>query len=179
MGNIESNNSHEQNFSEVQKIQDVLSMNTETFVSQRGGLSIGDRVVEQDSGIHGTIIEIHNRYSFINAIMRGDDGKRYEHHISHYISEAVFNASRPPRALPASPIVSPRAASPAVPRVPSPVSTAASHVFRLRGAPAAPAAPAAPFDAFGYCNALMSAPDMPDMSGDDITRGLCAALMKK
>jgi hypothetical protein len=87
MGNVESNSSTIQTFPEVQRIQEVLNMDTELYHAQRGGLHVGQRVVEADSGIHGRIIEIHDRYSFTNAKMMGDNGKIYEHHISHFQDE--------------------------------------------------------------------------------------------
>jgi hypothetical protein len=49
-----------------------------------GSLKVGDRVVENDSGMSGTIIEIHDRWSHTRAIMRGDDGKTYEHSLWHF-----------------------------------------------------------------------------------------------
>ena len=274
MGNTESNNSHTQNFTEVQKIKDVLNMDTETFVSQKGnGFRKGDRIIHIHNNKKGTIEWLRDdederrrrraNPSWIHYAVKYDDGsfESYEDgnnlklesgemrsptivdgiaefHIGQrvavtgkigflvpmgdykqvygkmgaitkidttapigkvlynvlfddgtaggevweeYITDATTALSESPYAVssavasatasPVAPRASPVAprASPAAPRA----STAASH--KLRISPAAPAA----FDAFGYCNALMSAPDMPDMSGDDITKGLCAALMKK
>jgi len=280
MGNTESNNSQAQNFSEVQKIQDVLNMDTETFVSQKGnGFRVGDRIInihtkqtgiierliddederrrrgENPSRVHyavqydnGTFESYESGYNLKyesgyypkSAYLSGetlspgiliskfniaqrvsvtghigfltpmgedkmvygkmgaitnidttapigkvlynvlfDDGTVGGEVWEEFITAAPASPASPvppktsPRASPVPPKTSPRA-SPAAP-VPKAAraSTAASH--KLRISPAAPAA----FDALGYCSALMSAPDMPDMSGDDITKGLCAALMKK
>ena len=68
-------------YNKLQKYQNKLI--------QKGGIHVGQRVIEQDSKIHGTIIEIHNRYSHTNAIMKGDNGQLYQHHISHFIDENV------------------------------------------------------------------------------------------
>ena len=279
MGNIESNNSHEQNFSEVQKIQDVLNMNTETFVSQRGnGFNKGDRIinihtnkkgtidylrddetekrlrlkdpsrahylVSYDDGSHETYesgynLKYESGYYPKSAYLSGEKlspgvlvakfhigqrvavtgqigflvpmgdykqvyGKRgaitkinttapigkviynvlfddgtaggevWEEYILEELKEPTLSETLwgLPSASPAAPVPksSPRS-SPAAPKAPKAPASRAS--------PAAPKAPASSFDALGYCSALMSAPDMPEMSGDDITKGLCAALMKK
>jgi hypothetical protein len=55
---------------------------------QKGGydddFKVGDRVIERDSGMRGTIIEIHFKYNYMHAIMKGDDGRIYDHNFSHY-----------------------------------------------------------------------------------------------
>ena len=45
---------------------------------------VGDRAIEVDSGIKGSIIQIHNNYSYPHAIMMGDNGKKYDYNFSHY-----------------------------------------------------------------------------------------------
>ena len=49
-----------------------------------GALIVGDRVKEHDSQMTGTIIEIHDRWGHTNAIMKGDNGRRYEHALWHF-----------------------------------------------------------------------------------------------
>ena len=49
-----------------------------------GELTVGDRVREHDSQMTGTIIEIHDRWGHTNAVMKGDNGQRYEHALWHF-----------------------------------------------------------------------------------------------
>ncbi len=53
-------------------------------VTWRFDLTVGYKVKETDSGVVGTIIEIHNRYSVTHAVMEGDNGEIYDHNLSHY-----------------------------------------------------------------------------------------------
>ena len=55
--------------------------------NQKGGyddFKVGDRVIERDSNMRGTIIEIHFKYNYMHAIMKGDDGREYDHNFSHF-----------------------------------------------------------------------------------------------
>jgi len=115
MGNS-SSSVQDPNYIEVQKIKDVLNMDTETYVSQKGRgfyygapepLRVGQRVVELDSNVHGVVTKIDNTmYSGIPQLfMRGDDGQTYQHHTSHYVAETDYNktsAAFPTMAAPRS-----------------------------------------------------------------------------
>jgi len=58
--------------------------NIRKYDSPDRSLKIGDRVIEHDSRVIGTIIEIHDRYSRTSAVMMGDNSRKYENHISHF-----------------------------------------------------------------------------------------------
>lgn len=45
---------------------------------------IGDKVRERDSLMTGVVEEVHNKYGFTHVVMKGDDGKKYDHNINHY-----------------------------------------------------------------------------------------------
>jgi hypothetical protein len=47
-------------------------------------LEIGDRVRERDSSMTGIVIKVYNTFDLTDIVMKGDDGKNYDHHISHY-----------------------------------------------------------------------------------------------
>ena len=47
-------------------------------------LYIGDRVIEGDTSIKGVIIDFDDKKSICHAVMQGDNGKIYNHNLSHY-----------------------------------------------------------------------------------------------
>jgi hypothetical protein len=56
----------------------------------------GERVVEQDSKMHGIVVDIDRSLSVGDQIvMKGDDHEIYKHHTSHYMKEDEYNAAHP------------------------------------------------------------------------------------
>lgn len=60
-------------------------MEVPNFEKHYNTLQVGDRVVELDTKARGIIIEIHNKYKILHAVMRDDNGKLYDHNLSHYL----------------------------------------------------------------------------------------------
>lgn len=50
-----------------------------------GGIVVGDRVRELDSLMTGVVIEIHDKWEYTHIVMKGDDGKMYDHNTHHYV----------------------------------------------------------------------------------------------
>jgi len=69
--------------------EDILNINTQLqkrmHEKKLGRIfKIGDRVLERDSSMLGTVIKVHNNYGFTHLVMKGDDGKEYDHNLNHY-----------------------------------------------------------------------------------------------
>lgn len=72
--------------------EDILNINTQLqkrteYDKKKSGklFEIGNRVLEHDSSMLGTVVKVHNNYGFTHLVMKGDDGKEYDHNITHYI----------------------------------------------------------------------------------------------
>jgi len=63
--------------------------------NQKGGFSKGERVVEQDSKMHGIVVDIESFSVGDQIVMKGDDHEIYKHHTSHYMKEDEYNAAYP------------------------------------------------------------------------------------